>query len=275
MRWYRRKARVVGIPGRELTTIARRLSWIRLRKQPWVAIVVVVAAVVVIVALAFTPGVTRLPGFARGLAAGLASVAVVSFLLWHLMISDGSMTWRVGALGEFWTSEELRKLGHSWTVLNGLRVPTANETTREIDHVVIGPGGVLVIDTKLWPTKTHQLDTTASPDINAAAKGAQTQAGVVRWFLREFVSGDVVLPSVMFWGSDLLSPAEQVVTNRNGVHLVHGRDSGAWLKLVSDKQWLDSRQMVAIAAALRPHLIAEQRIRDARPPTGWTRPPSR
>jgi len=272
---HSQKAVVVGSPGRELTTIARKISWSRLSKKPMVPVVVVLVAAAMTVFLAVTPGVTRLAGFARGLAAGLASAGIVFALVWFLLISDGSMTWRVGALGEFWTSEELRKLGQKWTVLNGVRVPAADGTMREIDHVAVGPGGVLVVDTKLWPTKTHQLDTTASPEINRAARGAQRQAGVVRWFLSDVVSGDLVSPTVMFWGSDLLSPAEMVVTNRNGVLLVHARDSDAWLKLVAGADRLDPERVVAVIVALQPFLIPERRIRDQKPPAGWVRPPSR
>ena len=105
------------------------------------------------------------------------------------------MSCRVGAFGEQWTSAELRNLGRGWTILNNVRVPAANGEPREVDHIAVGPGGVLVLDSKFWPSREHQLDTSASPYIDGAAKGACQQAGVVRWFLSDCVPGEIVRPT--------------------------------------------------------------------------------
>lgn len=270
-----RKASVRGIPGRELTTIARRITWIRLRKTRVHLVVAVLGGVALIAFLGLMPLVTRLPPFWRGLGAGLAVGVLVGEVVWSLLTTDGSISWRVGAFGELWTSDELRRLGPEWTVLNNLRVPGANKTTREIDHVAVGPGGVMVVETKLWTAKERQLDTTSSPDINSAAQSAQRHAGVVRWFLTGIAPGDVVMPTVMFWGSDLLSPEEAVFTNRDGVAIVHGRDSASWSQRARSHSRMDAATIAAALGKLEPCLVAPQRLRDARPPNDWSRPRSR
>jgi hypothetical protein len=217
----------------------------------------------------------RLPSYVQGFAAGVFVAGMIAGIAWSYLMTDASMTWRVGALGERMTSGELCRLGPSWTVLNNLRLPTADGSLREVDHIAVGPGGVFVLDSKLWPTRTHRLDTKASPYIDAAARGARIQADLARAFLADIVPGEVVRPTVMFWGSDLLSPAELVFTNRSGVHIVHGRDAAAWLQLAGSEVYLDSAGVAAVVKALQPCLVDEQRLRDARPPRDWVRPASR
>jgi hypothetical protein len=108
----------------------------------------------------------------------------------------------------------------------------------------------------------------------SAAHKVQVQADVVRWFLRELVTADMVSGTVMFWGSDIRSPADVVIANRDGVHLVHGRDSRNWLELfaTSDNNILPPEKVDAVVARLRECLIPDHRLRDAKPPKGWTRP---
>ncbi|HEY7626724.1 MAG TPA: nuclease-related domain-containing protein [Ilumatobacteraceae bacterium] len=53
--------------------------------------------------------------------------------------------WRVGAVGEKKVGDELAKLGPEWHVLHAVEVGTNGS---DIDHVVIGPPGVLTLNTK-------------------------------------------------------------------------------------------------------------------------------
>jgi hypothetical protein len=270
-----RKALVIGVPGRQLTTIARRISWLRLRRDRHTIVLVAAGCAFVSAVLGLWPGVSWIPGFWRGLAAGVADSTIVAFAAYFVILSDASRAWRVGALGEFWTSHELEKLGPEWTILNTLQIPTADGSEREVDHIAIGPGGVLVVDSKLWPSKARRIDASSSPAINDAASGANTQAAVVRWFLGALAPPDAVKPTVMVWGSDLLSPPERVVSNKQGVCIVHGRDADAWLQTVGATTCLDATAIMVLVEKFKTHLVVKQRWRDARPPSDWIRPPSR
>lgn len=53
--------------------------------------------------------------------------------------------WYVGALGELEVARRLAALGPGWYVLHSVPVGTG---TSDLDHVVIGPGGVFTINTK-------------------------------------------------------------------------------------------------------------------------------
>jgi hypothetical protein len=60
--------------------------------------------------------------------------------------SRDAVAWRRGAAGERRTARLLGPLErHGWAVLHDLAVPGSRAN---IDHLVIGPGGVLVIDSK-------------------------------------------------------------------------------------------------------------------------------
>jgi Nuclease-related domain len=78
--------------------------------------------------------------------AGLAAVAAG----WGLRFrpSPDAVAWRRGAVGERRTARLLAPLErHGWSVLHDLVVPGSRAN---IDHLVIGPGGVFVIDSKQY-----------------------------------------------------------------------------------------------------------------------------
>jgi hypothetical protein len=57
-------------------------------------------------------------------------------------------SWRQGAKGERQTARLLAKLEQDgWRVLHDLAIPGSRAN---VDHLVIGPGGVWVVDSKLW-----------------------------------------------------------------------------------------------------------------------------
>jgi hypothetical protein len=84
---------------------------------------------------------------------GLAAVAAG----WGLRFrpSPDAIAWRRGAAGERRTARLLAALErHGWAVLHDLAVPGSQAN---IDHLMIGPGGVFVIDAKQYRGRL-QLD---------------------------------------------------------------------------------------------------------------------
>jgi hypothetical protein len=80
--------------------------------------------------------------------APLAVVAAVVGLGWRLRFRPSAETraWRRGAKGERRTARRLAPLERrGWAILQDLAIPRSQAN---IDHLVIGPGGVLVINTK-------------------------------------------------------------------------------------------------------------------------------
>ena len=62
-----------------------------------------------------------------------------------------SKSWYDAAVSEIEVGDVLARLGDDWVVLHALPVGTG---TTDIDHVVIGPGGVYIINTKNHPGQT-------------------------------------------------------------------------------------------------------------------------
>ncbi|PVE19178.1 NERD nuclease [Arthrobacter sp. Bz4] len=62
--------------------------------------------------------------------------------------------WNAGAAGELLVADRLDLLeSHGWLVLHDLRWP--GRPKANLDHVIVGPGGVLVIDAKNWAGDVH------------------------------------------------------------------------------------------------------------------------
>ena len=63
-------------------------------------------------------------------------------------VHTSERAWRVGAAGERKVASRLEQLGESWQVLHAVPV---GDRGSDIDHVVIGPGGVFTINAKHHP----------------------------------------------------------------------------------------------------------------------------
>ena len=60
-------------------------------------------------------------------------------------LTPDARSWYRGALGEIQVAKALKNLGPEWTVLHAVPVGSG---TSDIDHVLIGPGGIFTINTK-------------------------------------------------------------------------------------------------------------------------------
>jgi hypothetical protein len=117
---------------------AERATWTRSLR--WRAGVVLAAAMTVgLLATQVAPDLARL----------LAVVAAAG-LGWRLRFRPSAATraWRRGAAGERRTARLVAPLERrGWAVLHDLAIPG---TQANIDHLVIGPGGVVVVDSKRY-----------------------------------------------------------------------------------------------------------------------------
>jgi hypothetical protein len=141
----------VGRPGGSAQT-----RWRQLRAAEWTAWTRTlpwrVAAIVGIGAGGGVLGSLLAPRLGLVLA-GLAAMAAG----WGLRFqsSPDAVAWRRGAAGERRTARLLDPLErHGWAVLHDLAVPRSRAN---IDHLVIGPGGVFVVDSKQYRGRL-QLD---------------------------------------------------------------------------------------------------------------------
>jgi Nuclease-related domain len=88
--------------------------------------------------------------------AGLLGLVVAGLVGWRLRFrpSEQARTWKRGAAGERHTARILDRLTHDgFVVFHDLAVPGS---PANVDHLVIGPTGVFVIDSKQWTGSVHQ-----------------------------------------------------------------------------------------------------------------------
>jgi len=141
----------VGRPGG-----SAQATWQRLRSAEWATWTRSLSwRVPVLLGIGVGGGVlgSRLAPRLGLIVAGLAGAAA-GWGLWFRP-SPEARTWRRGAAGERRTARLLAPLErHGWAILHDLAVPGSRAN---IDHLVIGPGGVFVIDSKQYRGRL-QLD---------------------------------------------------------------------------------------------------------------------
>lgn len=71
-----------------------------------------------------------------------------TFIARMLGIRTAETSWRVGAQGEQLVAQELQKLPLGWHVVHAV---TVGSRGADIDHVVVGPGGVFTVNSKHHP----------------------------------------------------------------------------------------------------------------------------
>ena len=141
-----------GIPGRSAQAMYRRerarerAAWAR--TLPWrAALVLAVAAGAAIAASA-----AGLHAMIR-LLAGLAAGAVAGWRL-RFRVSKDTRAWRDGARGERATARLLRRLERrDYVVFHDVAIPG---TPANADHVLIGPAGVVLVDSKRYTGRVWQ-----------------------------------------------------------------------------------------------------------------------
>lgn len=89
--------------------------------------------------------------------------------------------WDRGAAGESATADVLAGLGPEWVSLHDLRWPGRSQAN--IDHVLIGPPGIFVVDTKNWSGKVEVVDGKLRQNgrtRDGAVEGARVAAAAIR-----------------------------------------------------------------------------------------------
>jgi Nuclease-related domain len=173
---------------------------------------------------------------------------------WELRFrpSSAARAWRRGAAGERRTARLLVPLErHGWAVLHDLAVPGSQAN---LDHLIIGPGGVFVIDSKHYRGRL-QLDPCGrlwhgryplAPTLRAVSFEADQAARVLP------DPGMAVVPIVAVHGAQV--PWEKVVTQ--GVPVVSARRLPSMLRQLPAMLGPERVAWLADQARVRFHAAA-------------------
>ena len=238
----------VGRPGGSAQARWRRMratewaAWIR--TLPWrVAAILVIGAGAGLLGSLFASGLGLMIG-------GLAATAAG----WRLRFqpSTDAVAWRRGAAGERRTARLLDPLERQgWAVLHDLAVPGSRAN---LDHLVIGPGGVFVIDSKQYRGRL-QFDPSGqlwhgrypiAPTLRAVSFEADQAAQVLP------DPGVVVLPVVAVHGAQV--PWGKVVVE--GVPVIAARRLPSMLRALPPLLGPERITAVADQARVRFHAAA-------------------
>lgn len=158
-------------------------------------------------------------GFLIGLVLG-ASLVAIPGAVWVLVLQvTGTSPAMMGDQAEQWSAGELRRLHrHGWRLVN--HVSFAHH---DIDHVLLGPGGAYVVETK-WTAATWGSD---DGDDRLAAADHQTRANArtIQLWGPFKAAAITVTPVLVVWGGP---PDDTLPPSVSGVPVVAGRDLRAW-----------------------------------------------
>lgn len=120
-----------------------------------------------------------------------------------------------GAKGEEWVAHELAFLSAEYAVFNGLRLGGGKQN---FDHIIVGPAGVFVVETKNWKGSVEfrdgKLYAGGREPSRPPLKQVKAAAVELVQFLDETGLGDMPVHSVLcFLGTEL----PEAVMNVNGV----------------------------------------------------------
>ncbi len=222
----RRSQRRLASPER-VGRFARGKAWDRCRTQlrsQWI-LYVSVTLLPVIVSL---PAMWLAHGPEKWLLLGafISSGPWIAILMVILM--SGAASILMGVYAEDWTAQSVRSLRRKgWHLTNGLQL----RPHRDIDHVVVGPPGVFIIETKWsaesWPNRHGGTDF-----MIAALDSAVVHIAESRWdFSKHFakVLADVPVRAVcVLWSGDS-NTDEEDPWEKGDVMVVPGQRLRSWL----------------------------------------------
>lgn len=181
-------------------------------------------------------------GVLRGVVIGGGLVGPPLFIWSWIIQASGAAPAMMGDQAEQFTAQELRKLiPRGWRLVNHFSL-----TEGDIDHVLVGPGGIYAIETKWIGSNWHSEY--GRKRLEGALKQIQRNARQLRLWQSIKRHNVRVEPILVLWSGQANDPVrENHITSHEGVCVVPGRALATWRRALSD----DSE------GALPPDLVNE------------------
>jgi hypothetical protein len=202
---------------------ARRRQYDYVRRA-WrtIAIVVALMAALTAVMCLFAPSSSR------DLVVGLAASTTVWMLVLAVILGSGTAPMMMGDTGEQWTASELRRLRRGgWRVMHHAILRAG-----DIDHIAIGPAGVVVAETT-WRSNAWDDKSAARAVLADAVEQARSNARDVSLTLRSKLHGAPVRAVVVLWSAAPRS-AQRTLSPEGDVVVLYGWELHDWLAAHAD-----------------------------------------
>lgn len=204
-----------------------------------------------IIVCLLAPAVLLAPSWIRGYAFGALAASGLWGSAYLVATMSGSSPPLLGQLAEQWTAGELRRLRkRGWRLLNQVHF-----RPWDIDHVVLGPGGAIVVETKFssdgWRSSSY-----TDKVISDACARVRTDALDLSLFLgKSILPSTMVRPLVVLWGrADLV----EIDRDRDGVRILSGHLLRDWLDTIPDAG-LDVKDTSLLYDKLTRHVTTRDR----------------
>lgn len=148
-----------------------------------------------------------------GLYWGAATVGFLWAVSWFASL-DGGFHVRAGAWAEEWTSEALRKKLPSFRVMDDFPL-----SGRNLDHALVGPGGVYAIETK-WRAKWKGRTMTLTGDrLELERRQAASEAEELQQIILELGHNVPVRANLVLWGPGIPTDEPCIQYGREAVFI--------------------------------------------------------
>lgn len=176
-------------------------------------------------------------GYILGSGVTLAFGMVGAFVV----LLSGTAPLMMGELAEQWTAQELRPLAkHGWRLVNHFGLGYGDQ-----DHVLVGPGGVVLLETK-WSATPWDLDDREHFFQMAVAQTTRNAGQLQKWAGVARHGRPVVEPVLVLWGQAGKRAADVPVRRHaSGVLVVPGQQLQDWA-LRRGRDQLTQQQVEAI-----------------------------
>lgn len=197
----------------------------------------------------------------RGFILGSGITVVAAMITAFVVLLSGTAPLLMGELAEQWTAQELRPLSkHGWRLINHFVLSHGDQ-----DHVLVGPGGVVLVETK-WSGTPWALGERDYFFHRALQQTADNAAQLQRWSGVQRHGAPTVEPVLVLWGaaSDKIDDSP-VRRHESGVLVVPGKQLQDWA-LRRGRDQLDEQQVEAIWSQITQHVRKRDVVeRDKRP----------
>ena len=223
-----RRVRALGSDARagEWARGRVRLLWWHFARRTWrfLATVFGLGALLTAIILTTAPG-----DLLRGFLAGVMATLTVGGSWFFVAYMSGSASASMGAVAEQWTASELRRLDtEGWRLVNGFHLRVS-----DIDHVLIGPAGVIAVETK-WSRDAWRLRNDDSTLASATDQVSRNVWALEHWDDLKRLNVAPVRSALFLWsGEPVPAPAPAGHLRLNGAGQVQMLARGTWHNLGS------------------------------------------
>ncbi|MCW2572213.1 MAG: hypothetical protein JWO88_2271 [Frankiales bacterium] len=224
----------------------------------WRLLAVLAAALLVVFGVA---GVFANGPLQRGIIVGTGVTLTACTVAALVVLTSGSAPLMMGELAEQWTAQELRPLReHGWKLVNHFGLGSGDH-----DHVVVGPGGVVLVETK-WGGTPWDIDARDAFFRRALEQTAHNAKQLARWHgVAQHGRPDVEAVLVV-WGPAARNLRDHPVRrHESGVVVMSGDRLRDWMHS-RGRDRLSTSQVEGIIGEIDRHLVRrDERERVSRP----------